>query len=247
MSRRFNVLYGLLCLCSILHADAATGSMADTVKQVIEQQPKLIYDALIKYRQLEEQRMEKEASQAVAGHFDEVFSAKKGVILTGNTENPKVVIAEFFDYNCGACRSMIPVMHEVLAKNPDVLVVSRPLPMFGEGSRFASQMAYAAKSFSDTAYQDLSNAFAAEKRVMDKNRVSEIVKANRFSQEWVSLANSPDMKSFVEANQALAITLNLAATPMFYIAAVDQVDSVLVSPGAMSEEVFSELIDAVRQ
>ena len=239
-------LYIVAAFFSIGYADPMTENVADTVKNVIREQPKLIYDALIRYRELEEQRMEQEASKAIEDSFEQVFISKQGAIVSGNTASPKVIVAEFFDFNCGHCRAMIPIMHEVLADNPDVMLVSRPLPMFGDGSHYASQMALAAKETDEASYKKLISAFASEKKLIDKKRVDEIAKQNGFDGALLSKANSSEVKDLVGANLKLAETLKVAATPMFYITAVDRTGAILVAPGFKTKADFSQLISSVK-
>lgn len=239
-------VYIVVAFFSIGYAEPMTENVADTVKNVIREQPKLIYDALIRYRELEEQRMEREASKAIEDNFEQVFVSKQGALVSGNTASPKVIVAEFFDYNCGHCRAMIPIMHEVLGDNPDVMLVSRPLPMFGDGSYYASQMALAAKETDEGAYKKLIGAFASEKKLIDRKRVDEIAKQNSFDSTLMSKANSSEIKDWIGANLKLAETLKVAATPMFYVTAVDRTDAILVAPGFRTKADFSELINSVR-
>jgi len=59
--------------------------------------------------------------------------------------NPKgdVTLTEFFDYNCPFCRKMVPTMQRLIASDPNLRVVFREWPVFGEGSEFAARAALA--------------------------------------------------------------------------------------------------------
>ena len=59
--------------------------------------------------------------------------------------NPKgdVTLTEFFDYNCPFCRKMMPLVPQLIASDPNLRVVFREWPVFGEGSEFAARAALA--------------------------------------------------------------------------------------------------------
>ena len=56
----------------------------------------------------------------------------------------EIVMVEFMDYRCPACRAIDPVVHEALKQNPDVRVVYRFLPVFEEPSVNEARIALAA-------------------------------------------------------------------------------------------------------
>lgn len=43
----------------------------------------------------------------------------------------RITVTEFFDYRCPYCRTMQPVLHELLAKRNDVRLALRECPIFG--------------------------------------------------------------------------------------------------------------------
>lgn len=59
--------------------------------------------------------------------------------------NPRgrITLTEFFDYNCGFCRQNAPIMEKLILADPDLRVVFREWPVFGEGSLFAAQASLA--------------------------------------------------------------------------------------------------------
>ena len=54
-----------------------------------------------------------------------------------------VTLTEFFDYNCPFCRKMMPLIPQLIASDPNLRVVFREWPVFGEGSEFAARAALA--------------------------------------------------------------------------------------------------------
>jgi len=56
----------------------------------------------------------------------------------------RITLVEFFDYRCTYCRSMLPVLRELLAKHKDIRLVMREWPVFGGISVQAAKVALAA-------------------------------------------------------------------------------------------------------
>ncbi|MFC0199529.1 DsbA family protein [Paracoccus rhizosphaerae] len=62
--------------------------------------------------------------------------------VLGNPDG-NITLTEFFDYNCGFCRKMLPVMQQLVTGDPDLRVVYREWPVFGPGSEFAARASLA--------------------------------------------------------------------------------------------------------
>lgn len=62
--------------------------------------------------------------------------------VLGNPQG-NVTLTEFFDYNCQYCRTMLPLMSELVRSDPQLRVVYREWPVFGPGSDFAARMSLA--------------------------------------------------------------------------------------------------------
>lgn len=73
---------------------------------------------------------------------DLVKTAELGQFI--GPENSDKVIVEFLDYRCSACRSFHPMMKDYLEKNPDVKVVFRHYPVFGDVSIYDAELALSA-------------------------------------------------------------------------------------------------------
>lgn len=63
--------------------------------------------------------------------------------VLGNPQG-NVTLTEFFDYNCGHCRTMLPRISELVRSDRQLRVVYREWPVFGPGSDFAARASLAA-------------------------------------------------------------------------------------------------------
>lgn len=63
--------------------------------------------------------------------------------FAGPSDAP-ITVVEFFDFACGHCRDLAPVMGQLAKDNPDVKIVFMPLSFIGEHSNYAAKAAVAA-------------------------------------------------------------------------------------------------------
>lgn len=62
--------------------------------------------------------------------------------ILGNPQG-NITLSQFFDYNCPFCKKMVPVIHKAISADPQLRVVYREWPVFGEGSEFAARASLA--------------------------------------------------------------------------------------------------------
>ena len=74
----------------------------------------------------------------------EALERDRNAVVLGNPDG-NVTLTEFFDYNCGFCRKMLPTMTKLIEADPNLRVACRELPVFGEGSYFAARAALAVR------------------------------------------------------------------------------------------------------
>lgn len=62
--------------------------------------------------------------------------------VLGNPDGD-ITLSVFFDYNCPYCRKMVGPIQELISSDPQLRVVYREWPVFGEGSEFAARASLA--------------------------------------------------------------------------------------------------------
>ena len=62
--------------------------------------------------------------------------------VLGNPDGD-ITLSVFFDYNCPHCRKMVGPISELISSDPQLRVVYREWPVFGEGSDFAARASLA--------------------------------------------------------------------------------------------------------
>jgi len=72
----------------------------------------------------------------------EVLERDRNAIVLGNPDG-NITLTEFFDYNCPFCKKIVPSMQRLISSDPQLRVVFREWPVFGEGSDFAARASLA--------------------------------------------------------------------------------------------------------
>ncbi|ANU06820.1 DsbA family protein [Paraurantiacibacter namhicola] len=221
-------------LVSLLAGFAGAGlwqvsGLGDTaVRSAIMAQPEIVPDAI-------EQWQRDEAAKRVAKYTEQIETPWPGAVL-GNPEG-SVTLVEFSDYGCGYCRQSVADVEALIAANPDLRVVIRELPIFGENSEAAARMALAAaeqgkyREFHLAMFEagqpgPATIAAAARAAGLDMARAEADIASGRFD---------PHLK----ANAFMANELGLRGTPGFIVG-----DALF--DGAVGEQRLGEAIVNVR-
>ncbi|MDR1477150.1 MAG: DsbA family protein [Rickettsiales bacterium] len=95
-------------------------------RQAVINDPAMLLDAMENMEQVQREREAKASKEALKNiKADD----SKYAPIAGNPDG-KIVIYEFYDYNCGFCKRAAGVMTEVLRDEKDVKVVLKNLPIF---------------------------------------------------------------------------------------------------------------------
>ncbi|WP_260926209.1 DsbA family protein [Novosphingobium sp. 9] len=200
----------------------------------------VVHDYILDHPEILPEAMErlqaKQASQQLAGVRQMVETPFPGAVL-GNP-NGKVTLVEFSDYACGYCRRSLPDLEALIAKNPDLKVVIRELPIISPASPDAAKMALAAaaqgkfRAFHDAMFAagqlDANTiAAAAQKAGLDMDRAKAFVANPALQQEFA-------------ANMEIANRLGFQGTPSWI--AGDQLIA-----GAVPIDQLAQAVDTARK
>ncbi|MEP3655054.1 MAG: DsbA family protein [Litorimonas sp.] len=135
------------------------------VKEYILENPEIIRDAIIKLQEkevLKEQELNKES---IVSAKDALENDPRDASV--GSEDAKVTIVEFFDYNCGYCKRATPWVEEAVEKyGNDVRIVFKELPILDDRtktSRIAARAALAADK--QGKYKEMHFALMDQKRL----------------------------------------------------------------------------------
>ncbi len=152
--------------------------------------------------------------------------------------NADVIIYEFFDYNCGYCKSVLPALLNVVKRDKNTKLIFKEFPILSETSLEAALYALAAQK------QNL--YFEFHTRIMEyRGRLNNdifIEVANDIGLDIKKLKNDLEDKNIrmaIEKNRLIAKGFNINGTPTLIIG-----DKII--PGAINEQKLYDLIKEAR-
>ena len=153
---------------------------------------------------------DRETGKLIAAHRDAIVRPYAGA-WAGNPHGD-VTVVEYFDYNCGYCRASLPTLAQLVARDPQVRIVYRELPILAETSRAAARASLAAAAAGPVQYRTFHAALYAAGSVS----AATVAAAARAAR--VDLARVPaDADAEIDRNLAMAGTLSLNGTPAWVI------------------------------
>lgn len=205
------------------------------VRELLMREPEIVYDALQELQRKREVAEAERQRQTIAARRDELMYDPETPVI-GDPQGSATVV-EFFDYRCGFCRRMVPMVRDLLEEDGELRLVLKELPVLGPDSMLAARAALASRAqglyapfhFALMEADDLSEGgifrIAAE--------VGLDVERLRADME------SPGITAVIEANYRLARDLGVQGTPAFVIG-----DAFV--PGAIDRAELEALIEAAR-
>ena len=126
-----------------------------------------------------------------------------------------VTIVEYFDYNCPDCRALDPKVQQLLASDPNVRVIRKDWPVFGEVSQYAAYCSYAAAK--EGKYQAAHDALISSKQDLDKKEdVQSVMRAAGFDMKKIDAdiaQHEKDYGAIIAADEHETEVLGLKGTP----------------------------------
>lgn len=113
------------------------------VEEVLNNNPEIIVNAMRNYEQKMRDDAQKQAQKMVEDNLEAINNNPNDGVIA----NPdgKIALVEFFDYSCGYCHRIYPVIKNIAAKNPDVKVVAKSMTFVAPISSYAAKASLAAK------------------------------------------------------------------------------------------------------
>ena len=189
--------------------DAAFGAR---VRAYLLEHPEVIEEAVVKLRR--GQMLEAAKAQApVLSQFRQQMERdpRDLVINPGGT----ITVVEFFDYRCGYCKQVAPEVVKLIAANPDVRLVFKEFPIFGEVSDTAARMALTPQGKSRGLA--LYKAWMSDRGLDDAALDRHLTEAGLDPVAVRKAAADPAIERQLQDVRALASRLGLQGTPAFAV------------------------------
>lgn len=184
------------------------------LKEYLQEHPELVVEALqASQRKQEAQLRERQKLSLTA--LKERLEADPDSPVWGNPKG-NVTLVDFSDYNCPFCKRMYPTVEEVVAKDGNVRVVVKELPILGPESLTAARYALAARK--QGKYAELRNALMLLPSRPDEKTVQEAARRLKIDVDQLKRdLSAPEVERELRKNQELAEALGIGGTPAFVI------------------------------
>ncbi len=199
------------------------------VKEYLENNPQVIISSLQKMQEKEYEEMRKQAQG----------TAESITPFAGNKDGD-VTIVSFLDYRCGHCKTSNDSIKALIAKDPNVKVIFRELPVLGPQSQKIAQMALAVYLIDNQKYVPFHNAVMSASSLDDKSLENILKQMNLDNAKVTELMTDPRVLKELESVMNLAQKLGIQGTPAFII------DEHLI-PGAINLNGMEEIVKNARK
>jgi protein-disulfide isomerase len=226
----FSILLLFLININFAYADKIEQSKIEIIiKKFLLKNPELIKSTLENY----------ELSQ-------EIKKKKNAIELLNISNNPRllqknadITIFEFFDYNCGYCKSVVKLLLDTINEDKKINLVFIEFPILSQDSYTASLAALAAEK--QNLYSQFHTSLMKVRGRIDENQIFKTAKEVGLDINKLKLdMKNPDVQLTLETNREVAKLLNLNGTPAFIIGDV-------IYPGAINKNQLKEAIKSYRK
>ena len=205
----------MLCGCQ----KAADVVFGPTIRSYLMEHPEVLRDVsleLSKKEAKEAQMIAEEEHQAslkaLVTYREKIERDPRDLVV-----NPdgKITVVEFFDYNCGYCKSVAPEIVKLVEENPDVRFVFKEFPIFGAVSDTSAAVALTpqVKTKGFELHKALMNERALDDAALDRHLRAIGVNPAKARED----AEAPEVQQQLADVQTLAHDLGLRGTPAFII------------------------------
>lgn len=180
------------------------------VAAALKANPEMVIDAMQAYEDQQREIAIKLVEENLAKNADALYArADDGII--GNPEGTKVLV-EFFDFSCGFCHRVHPAIKEIVANNPDVKVVAKPMTFLSPVSKYAAKVALAAAE--QGKFAEVYNALFEFEGRLSESKIDELVSGLGLDMEKIKTdMNSQKVEKTLSDTADLAAKISVSGVP----------------------------------
>ena len=112
-------------------------AIRELVREYLVSHPEVVIEAIQVYQQRQKVAAEERKRAALKTQQAAIYENPHDPVI-GNPDGD-VVIVEFFDYRCGVCKRVHPIVTELLKTDPNIRLVYKEWPILGPDSIFAAR------------------------------------------------------------------------------------------------------------
>lgn len=206
------------------------------IREYLMNNPEVILQAVQKLKEREAAQAKTRSREAIAENAAALFDDPDSPQI-GPADAP-VTLVEFLDYQCGYCKKMFPILHELAERRDDLRIVFKDLPFLGPKSRVAARAALAAQR--QDAYYAFHEAVMTMRGQLSKARLLDVAASlgldvDRLERDMAD----PAIDARIDGNVALARALGIGGTPALVVGET-------LIPGAVGYDQLARLVDRAK-
>lgn len=246
-------ILAMLCGSAVTWSENPTFTAQQTtaIEQIIANylvhNPEILVQASQALQEKQQKEMQTQANAFIKQNAKQLLAEKISVV---GSKAPSVTIVEFFDYACGHCIKMNPVITELLKSNPNLQVIYREFPIFGEKSAIASKAALAAGL--QGKYAEMHEILFNTKNIDNDAITAAAKKLNLDMARFAKDMHSQAVAENLAENRQLAEKMKLFGTPVFIVMSTpngqfNSASNPVMIPGSTSLDNLQSIVKMVSE
>jgi protein-disulfide isomerase len=189
-------------------------ALGELVRAYILENPEVITEAVRVLEERQKLAAEADAKRALRQHRKELFN-DPATPVTGDA-SADVTLVEFFDYRCGVCRKVYPIVATLLTSDRKIRRVYKDWPILGPESVYAARAALASRY--QNKYVEYHHALMESRVNLTEESIIDIAaKVGIDKAQLLRDMERPEIEATLRRNFELADALKLNGTPSFVI------------------------------
>lgn len=214
-----------------------TPEFEQRVRDYILSNPEVVVQAFQLWQAQQQVQQQERVSATIRQRSAQLLADPESPV--GGNPDGDVTVVEFFDYNCGYCKQVAPVMQAVEQEDSGVRIVYKEFPILGPVSEYAARAALAARA--QGKYLALHNAMINSRQRLSETLILEYAQNVGLDIDRLKIDMQADeIDAQFARNKTLARDLNITGTPGFVI-------GMQVLAGAADQATFENLISQARE
>jgi protein-disulfide isomerase len=187
----------------------------DIVARYIRDHPNEIIAAIDEYKMQQEQLHTHEVRAKAVEELPKLVNEKDAPYI-GNLKGD-VSLVEFYDYQCGHCLQVEPVLAQLAASDPNVRIIFKPIAKVGATSDLAARAALAVYRLNPAKFVAFHRALLERGGGHEKDIMALAKTHGIDSGDMQRVMSSPEVMYQVKTNGEQAVELGSKGTPFFII------------------------------
>lgn len=206
------------------------------VRQYLIANPDVLLEAMGALEARQQDEKERQAKAALSSNKDKIFNDPASPV--GGNPKGDVTVVEFFDYQCGYCKSVHADVMSTVREDGKVRFVYKEFPILGDGSVLGARAALAARE--QGKYREVHDALMSHRGRLDEATVLHLAEgAGADVAKLKTAMTSEAVTKAIADNLNLAQELGIRGTPAFLFGEE-------LVPGAIKKDEMKRLVAKAR-